>query len=386
MWKKQVETDTDETDDDHVVGGLGFYSHGSKALTHQHWPEQIVSAGSFNANDTQASEASHKTNMGLASLRVRHGRDDTTQSSMHKYLGFHTLFKEVSLLHHRLTEVPTTRRRKTVKHGVGHVMSNAYMGDDLTSVDVQQYFLHPEVRIARVELLDLLCSKLGIRKTRESYYHLQCLTWAFGKTLVMPNGVTYWATDSNYLGQTGSRRRDVFLLKGTERVAGIANALSCESIVFIEINGLTQFCENTQLHLPPDLAEELDVNGTLTLVLGRWLTPHPTSQQRDSLCRPVCPAPLQHNHCLWMYAKTPRPRKIMVDSRGIPSRAFEICRDVFGSTRRLSDQRWEEEKSAYYTLLLPSVIITTVNMTREYRAGSETLEKSDVWLETVTIV
>ena len=63
---------SDNADDDHVIGGLGFYSHKSKALTHQHWAEQIISAGSFNANDTQASEASHKTNMGLASLRVRH--------------------------------------------------------------------------------------------------------------------------------------------------------------------------------------------------------------------------------------------------------------------------------------------------------------------------
>ena len=99
VWRGHVDTDTDDTDLDYSVGGLGFYSHKSKALTHNHWVDQVTSAGGFNVHDTQAGEASHKTNMGLASLRVRHGRGNTTQGNMHQYLRNHTLFREVTLLH-----------------------------------------------------------------------------------------------------------------------------------------------------------------------------------------------------------------------------------------------------------------------------------------------
>ena len=71
---------------------------------------------------------------------------------------------------------------------------------------------------------------------------------------------------------------------------------------------------------------------------------------------------------------------------GKASQAFEICRDMFGSSQAASDRRWEKEKRAYYTLLLPSNIVNTTHMTREYVPGSEYLEKSDVWLETVTLM
>ena len=139
-----------------------------------------------------------------------------------------------------------------------------------------------------------------------------------------------------------------------------------------------EFCQNSK-------QMRLTDKDTLNLVLVRWLTHHPSTHQRDSESRPICPGPLQHNHCLWMYAQTPRPRKIMVE-KGEPSRAFEICRDMFGSSQAVSDRRWEEEKRAYYTLLLPSTIVNTTHMTREYVPGSKTLEKSNVWLQSVTLV
>ena len=318
--------------------------------------------------------------MGLASLRVQHGRPNITHTNMNKYLRYHTLLKEISILHH----VPKPRRHKTPNHGIGRRLPTVYMGQDLTDVAVQQHFLHPEIRIARVELLDLLCNKLEIPCTLESYRQLQCLRWYFGQSLVMANGVTYWATDSYYMGQDGSRRRDVFLIQGKDRETGNKTAYSCEAIVFIQIQGFKQFCQDSKRTLPLFVADEIDKD-TLNLVLGRWLTPHPTTHQRDSESRPICPGPLQHNHCLWMYSQTPRPRKIMVE-KGKPSRAFEICRDMFGSSQAVSDRRWDEEKRAYYTFLLPSNIVNTTHMTREYVSGSETLAKSGVWLESVTLV
>jgi hypothetical protein len=38
-------TDTDDTDEDVKVGGLGHYSHGNYSLLHQHYVEQVISAG-----------------------------------------------------------------------------------------------------------------------------------------------------------------------------------------------------------------------------------------------------------------------------------------------------------------------------------------------------
>ena len=116
------------------------------------------------------------------------------------------------------------------------------------------------------------------------------------------------------------------------------------------------------------------------------LTSHSTSLQRDSMHRPVCPGPLQHNQCLWTYSKTPRPRKTMVTPDGMPSAAFNTCRDMFGSSRSSCAKQWREEKHAYYALILTDSIITTLNITREYIPDSDTLEKSDVFLETVTVV
>lgn len=46
-WKdfSTPNTDTEDTSDECEVGGLGFYSHGNHALQHQHWVQQLISAG-----------------------------------------------------------------------------------------------------------------------------------------------------------------------------------------------------------------------------------------------------------------------------------------------------------------------------------------------------
>ena len=387
VWAKQLETETDETDDDRRLGGYGFYSHKQKALTHSHWVEQVISAGSFGGHDTQASEASHKTNMGLASRRVRHGRGNVTQKNMQEYLRFHTLCLELKSLHNT-RQVRAKPRRSTprIKQGVTQLLYELHMGGDLTTVPVQQHFLHSELRIARVELLDMLCDKLGMTRTNTSYSQLQCLNWTFGQKLTRSNGVTYWATDSKYLSQPGSRRRDMFLIRGMEQVRGLNTAFCCEAVAFVEIDGFKTLCENRRRPLPTHLREHLVDDNTLRFVIGRWLTSHSTSLHRDSLHRPVCPGPLQLNHCLWTYAKTSRARKTMVTDTGNPSAAFNICRDMFGNDQSSCARRWEEEQRAYYALISTKTIISTVNIIREYVPFSDTLERSDVWLETVTVV
>ena len=107
---------------------------------------------------------------------------------MQNYLCLHTTFEQLKL------QVPAFnnigRRSLVIKPGIKlPLMENVRgvgsfkveMGQDLQAVDMQKRFLHREARIARVELMDLVCDKLGLPKTRRSYAALGRLTWSFGQ-------------------------------------------------------------------------------------------------------------------------------------------------------------------------------------------------------------
>ncbi len=87
----QDSTDTADTADEDDTGGDGYFSHGTTSLSHQHWKDQFISAGSLNLHDTQAAEAAHKTSMRLAASRVRHLNVNKTQTNMLEYLCKHTV-------------------------------------------------------------------------------------------------------------------------------------------------------------------------------------------------------------------------------------------------------------------------------------------------------
>ena len=260
MWDNprhlQSETDSTSTSDDDSVGGLGKYSHGPIGLCHQHWPEQVKSGGAFTLHDSEAAEAHHKVCMGLPSNRVKHLRPNRTQNAILHYHRRHSLF-EVLLweLPQKVTRtravclapqlsLPLTLPCVVRQHRL------VTMGTDLSDVESQGQFLHPEVRIARVELMDLLCDRLRMPKSRASYQQMNGLEWSFNHKLVMPSGYTYWATDSKYTchtSETCRRRRDTFLLKGTEQVpVQLPNgctvqkptALCCEAVCFINVTKL----------------------------------------------------------------------------------------------------------------------------------------------------
>ena len=203
----QDSSDTADTGDEDVVGGLGKYSHGQVCLSHQHWVDQVISAGSFGVHCTEAAEAYHKTCMRLSSQRVRHFRANLTQKSMLDYLRRYTLFEALLKMETPTPVLNTDGRRQDItvllplRCDAGFVM----MGHDLQTVRRQQQFIHPEVRLARVEILDLLCERLHLSKTRQTYSCMNGLNWNFGQKLVLP-GSTYWATDTQYLCPTSETK------------------------------------------------------------------------------------------------------------------------------------------------------------------------------------
>ena len=66
------------------------------------------------------------------------------------------------------------------------------------------------------------------------------------------------------------------------------------------------------------------------------------------------------------------------------TRVFNLSAHIFGKTEEQRHSRWLSEKNAYYCLVSPANVVSTVNMSRLYE--SNTMNKTDNWLETVTVL
>lgn len=173
-WPSHVgaTSSTDDTDDENDTGGLGKYSHGDICLSHQHFVRQVVTAGSFGVHCTQGPEACHKLVMRRAASRVRHLRPNTTKESMLKFLFFHHMFEQL-----RIRFLPETRSRQRTRNSpaVRELLVDPItggpvrLGQDVHTSATQSQFFHTEVRVARSELLDLVCDKLLLPKTIATY-------------------------------------------------------------------------------------------------------------------------------------------------------------------------------------------------------------------------
>ena len=396
-WDKHEtpSTDTDDTSQEYNIGGLGKYSHGHFSLTHQHWVMQVTSGGSFRVHDTQAAEAYHKLCMHLPAERVRHSSHYHTSVAMLKYLLNRMVFNEI-----KEVVIPTSSRPRTPAPGVRKPLHFLWsdrvctvtMGRNLSSVKMQQRILHEEVRIARVELLDMLCQKFNMPHTTSSYTALEQLDWVFGQKLIMPDGRIFWGTDSSYTwytDETTRRRRDCLILDGKESIpVTLPNgdvelrdtALCCQSICFIKLGNMFALQD---VSLPYDIECEI-VADTLTLALVRWFEPHPTATERDDQNLPICPGILSINHCLWRWAISPGVRSALCDDDGQPTPCFNSQKYMFGKTLAQQHKCLERESHAYYDLVKPSSIKSLSYMSPAFEHN--TLTPTHVWLQTVTLI
>lgn len=98
--------------------------------------------------------------------------------------------------------------------------------------------------------MDLLCDRIGLPKTTLTYRNMSRLQWRFGQKYTLPPNIHFWSTDTQYSCPTSEnicRRRDKFLIRGTEKVnvtlpnaavAATPTALCCDSVCFISITGV----------------------------------------------------------------------------------------------------------------------------------------------------
>ena len=189
----------DDTDDELDTGGYGRFSHGQKALVHQHWVDQVIEGGSFGVHCTEAAEAKHKLCMTLASKRVRHLDANTTQSSMLRYLFYYEFFEDLKNTRFANKFVSSEPGHKLIqrRQRLGVPLIDVFtgqgvcMGTDFRARRgvLQSCFIHPEVRVARVELLDMVCAQFGLPQTVDSYELIAKLTWRFGQKLTINKSV-----------------------------------------------------------------------------------------------------------------------------------------------------------------------------------------------------
>ena len=404
--KRDDESETDDTDNELDLGGYDF-SHGKLALIHQHWVIQVITAGSFFVHCTQSAEAAHKDSAKLAASRARHTQVLTTLQRMTKYLTRHVVFEHLKPYFPSLA--PSSERVSSQPFGVWTPLFNRDgsavemdTGYPYTSALFQTRFLHEEVLVTRGELMDLLCDTLHLPKSLDTYKKFSGLDFEFGQKLTRADGHTFWGTDSQYgyEDSDGRRsRRDKVLVEGTvkctyrlddgRRVERV-NALCAEITCFVVVSHLSL------LPLPwlqPVGEDPLDPvfeelrsfvhNDSMILTLVRWFEPHELSRERDNKHRPICPWPLNINHCLWKRAKTPAPRKMLFRHKNT-TRVFTTQRHRFGDTQEVQDATFNDQKNAYYGLVFPQNIVNKVNMSPCFVHGSVSTGCS--WLETVTVL
>lgn len=341
--------------------------------------DQVISAGGFNVHCTQAAESAHKLCMHVASLRVRHQTINETQESMLRYLCLRTLFDSMS---------PAVRHVSSRKLSTGvsvHLCQMRLRGLGFLTERFQETLLHREARVARVELLDLICDKFDLPRLASSYLKLDTLRYTIGQKFVRSDGFVIWATDSQYnmQGDTNKRRRDVLFVKGFDTKEGPTGtrtpyALCCEAICFVTVSLV-----NAQFPIPETMLPQI-VHNSITFILGRWFEPHSESVTRDKSLRPVCPGPLHINHCLWKYARADNCRKALV-SRSQPTPAFRRQADLFGDTPLEQARALAQEKRAYYCMIPPGSVLSRANMCPAFVPNTCTFDLN-TWIQTVTLV
>lgn len=341
-----------------------MYSHNSMCLNHQHWVDQCISGGGFNVHCAQGPEASHKYNMHIACARVRHGDANDTQDNMLKYLCERSVFHLLFLMM-VVCDRPT---RKSPRPAPGlHKPLPVEFGRNLLKASFRKSFISSAVRVAVSELIILVCNKIEIEPTLQSFRKLAGAHIVLGKKFTRTGNATqsFWATDNPRSSIAGARR-DMLRVKGS--VDG--TALGAEAICFVHISNLRSVCQ-------------IDTDA-MDLVLIRWLTPHRDAWERDSLLRPVCPGPFHVNNCLWKYAVTPRDRTAVVSNNGLPTAAWVKQRSLFGSSHREQDECMEREKNAYFGLVTPDSIEEAMNMCSTFKNGTAEPDHCN-WIQTVAL-
>ena len=304
-------SDTDSTEDEASWGGLGKFEYSGKGLPHAlfHQTELVIRGGHHMAFCSFASEQAHKVFIKLAAQFARvYASINQSQVSMLNWVNEHALFKAVIRFGKKSRAVKSRRRKKnripTVlrdplpysEHWSGQPVRNNRL-----PVRWETQFLSAQVRLTNMELMRILCSKLGLDDSTRAHVLLaQELRWEFYGSLVLSTETV----SKKFVGVSPARRDFVHLITPEKTVKGvpITTCWSAQVIVFVKISGFENF-----MTIPAWFRDSPDNVSSVTLALIRWLSPHSLALVRDKERRPLCSPPFEFNHALWTFTKTDRP-------------------------------------------------------------------------------
>ena len=376
-----------ETDSDGDGGsgpklrGGGHIEFSKKGIPHGilHFPRQIQLAGHVLMHDTTASEASHRFNVKKVVNRVRKGTDYlTSASSIDWVFRVRTWAKVIDKVNEECGEPLRKRTCKRVESLTAIVQDSHLLVPTADVVDaLREYTFSPLRRSLFIcdcsYVIDhmwlLICDwscvwrggdRLLCNDARLSYHEFATLVSSYtgwdidsikdtvtarlycSACVHHPGGErrTYWATETRYLYNKGSRR-DVVEVKLGPQKSGCAQITA-----FIKLNHGDQLSEG---------------------VLIRWMTKSSLSTQTDDKDRPLCDFPLSSNHCLWEWAKTRRNRDCF------RVRSFRRQVDTQNLWSHVQPQRREHvilsERKARYDIIGYDAIVNHVNVHKDPSTG-----------------
>ena len=367
VLRHDSDSDTESTDSNYTWGGSGKFEYSSKALPHAlvHYAELLMRAGHHQSFCTAVVESVHKIFIKKAAIYSQtvasHNRSFV---AMLEWVLWQTLWEAVIALIDKQEPVvcsesissdAASSRDSTTDSVDGPLWKQ--LGDPLRrattnwsetsfsrgrlKAEWSSSFIDDNVRLTRLELLTIFCSKFRIDPTPHNLRKvMSTLAWEFFGTLrtnVSSVSRKFVAHSPRF-----KDRHDFVRVKGTYD----NTCLSVQLVAFIKISGFSDAAEHAGLKLPKEFRSPFFHNEeSVVFGLVRWMSPHDDSLLRDGQLRPVCVPPLDINHAMWTFSMAQRP--LLTPST--------IHRNILYYD--------ESEKHARYDLLEPECFESFINCT-----------------------
>ena len=290
-YTRHTEPETDSDGDGGTAGklrGRGHIEFSAKGIPHGilHFPLQLQLAGHMYMHDTCAPEAAHRFNVKTAMDRVRKLTEfETSKSLIDWNFRVRTWAKIIDSVQDN--DVTVTRQIRVPSSSMEVRLSvNNRIGTFSPLRDGGDNLLCNDARISHIELGTLISRFTGwdldmvLDVVQVRLYCSARVLHSSGERR------TYWATESRYRYNKGSRRDmvDIDLGRGNIGVGQITSFLNIST------------------------ADVAGVNETKKCVLIRWMSKSTLSTHTDDYDRPLCDFPLSFNHCLWEWSNSGRNR------------------------------------------------------------------------------
>ena len=304
-------TDTEDTDAELTWGGIGRYEYSAKGLSHclMHARELVESGGHHGAYNTATAEATHPGVIKSASkFSQTLASHNETHEGMLAYVCWQKLWKAAIERNEEGLRRPARLQPTREPLSIPLPYTEHWSDTVFTRGQPPRYwkstFLSKDVLITREELVTLLLHKVGSLHFMAAVQSLQWQCYGAWSQHTPDGKRTFVGLSKD------SSRRDFVRLRGLENNTALTVAIQ----MFVKVSG---FGHGSGIFLPNRLRHPDTNDNSCVFAVVRWLSPYPNALLRDTKSRPICPAPLDINHALWIYSKRDRVRPVFRNRRNM---------------------------------------------------------------------